>query len=205
LNIWFWRYQNGPKIRIPRSILPLNGLVKSHKFKNFINITKSVSIRQEKWVVSKREDQEWKDRDNFLSRGIEVTNLVESVDSDFCNRYQFVIENNLFTADQININGFVYSLGTFMILNDNLDDKLNSIGRIEKIFLARDASIIKFKYFNIISFNRTQNIFNIKESSEGFCYKFYKNMTHKQSTIYSLNVSETEFKIQIRYFFNLFK
>ena len=103
----------------------------------------------------------------------------------------------MFTADQIQINGFKYEIGTFMILNENLKEKLNSIGCIENIFLARDEPIFKFKFFDIISFEQTQNVFNIKESSKEvnkeFCFRFYKNMIHKQSTLFSIKVNDFKF------------
>ncbi len=182
-----------------------NGLVKAHKFKNFVNISKSVSFRQEYWIESKRVDKEWKDKDNFLSKGIEIRNLIESSDCDFCEHYNFKVENNLYTAEQIKINGFTYDIGTFLILNDNLNEKSNSIGCIENIFLAREEPVFKFKFFDIVSFDKAQNVYKIKESRKGFCFKFYKNMIHKQSTLFSIKVSETEFLLQIRYFFNLLK
>ena len=179
-----------------------NGLCKCHKFKNFRNICKSVSYRQELWMVSKRYDYGWSIKDNFLSRGIVARDVVATNDEELCNHYRFSIDNtSINKCSSILINGFNYKPGIFVILKECLDSKLETLGLIRKLFLVNQDLIFELDLYDIVSLEKNFNCLKIKPSNKK-AYRFQKNLIHKQE-VNSFVLNDNEILVQIRFYFNL--
>ena len=84
---------------------------KEHHFKNFRNITKSITNRQEHKMVSKRFDYNWSIKLNSLSKGTIAKEIKACKNLAFCEKYSFDQDlNELKECESILINGFNYKM-----------------------------------------------------------------------------------------------
>ena len=177
---------------------------KEHNFKNFRNICKSVSYRQENKMVSKRFDYDWSVKENSLSKGTIVQGIKSSKNHDFCERYFFDLStNDLKECDGILINGFNYKLGDFVIVKDTLDSYKEAIGLIKGILIANNFPIFELELYDIILFNKINNCLKVKSVLKK-TFRYHNQLVHKQE-INSIDLSNNEHMLQNRFFFNLIK
>ena len=180
-----------------------NGLIKKFDNTNFKNICKSISYRQEFWMVSKRLGADWDKKNNFLSKGIETKNFRTGQihDQGFTSKYYFDTSlscNTLQECDNIKILGFLYELNAFIIIRDNLDVKEKTVAKIIRIMLANDNLVFKLDLYDI-EFVEHINCYKIASSNE-VSYRYFKNIVHKKP-INGLNINSDYF-IQVRNFFH---
>jgi len=180
-----------------------NGLIKSFKFDNFINICKSVANRQENWMVSKKLDSEWEKKENFLSlNGIIKTNLsLNVIDDEFRAKYHFESsdKNILNECASISLRGFSYKINDYLIVKDHLDIKSEVFGKIIRILLVNNSLVFKLELYNITEYINNINCFTIISSNKQD-YKYYENIFHKETI--NVFIIENINYIQVRNFFH---
>ena len=179
-----------------------NGQLKFFNFRNFKNIVKSVSYRQEYWMVSKRYDLDWEMADNFLNKGDCVKLINNESDVDFFLYYE-IPENDrvIDLCSYVKLSGFEYEIDTFIIINYNIKKNIECIGKIKKIIIYKNEFIFKISVCNINSFKKNLNCLSVIETNK-IVYKYYKNLPHKQA-LFDYSLDNNEYLIQLRYFYHV--
>ena len=183
-----------------------NGAIKKPPIQNYRNVCKTIAYQQEFWYVSKRLDSNWKRASNFLTSGMEMKHS-RALDSDkeFCEKYLFEVNNinNLYECEQVKCFGFLYKIGDFIIIKDNIDSRENVIGKIANILVASGTPAFKIELYDIKEFIKKTNCYQLQ--SNGLKdVRYLKSIVHKHP-VFSIESGNGDTIVQIRYFFHILK
>lgn len=177
-----------------------NGQLKNFKFKCFKNITKSISYRQELWMLSKKLDISFNDKESYFEKEIEFKNAVRlEYNEEILLRNEYKNKNTiLYSCDEAKVNGFLYKVNSILIIKEKPDGKIDLFGRITKIVV--EDSEIKFivNVFGIATIIRCENLLILENTN---MTKFIKlnELKHKNPMVY---FHENDMiKVQVRYYY----
>ena len=155
-----------------------NGLMKSQKFVNFKHIQKSISYRQEHWMLMNVCDEDFNLKKNVLPRDFE------------------------WDKKSVIVNRFRYNIGSFIMLNDF--ERIKQFGKIIEIIEINDKNIcFKIDIYKVDYYSELVNCFICKKlyldaRNQNSSSVFLDNLINKQPVIFF--EKEEVVKIQIRYF-----
>lgn len=173
-----------------------NGSLKNIKYKNFKNICKSVSYKEELLMLAKRFDSNCLIRDDVINKGIEFIGVSGFENDEVCP----LSHKDLKICSEIKLNGFTYNQSVFLILKDDLDNKNESIGKITNLFILDETRpAFRVTMYKIIDFVTNKNCYKVAKTNIT-AYFLYDDLAIKQP-VFGIEIGNDEQIVQIRYFY----
>ena len=175
-----------------------NGLIKSLDYQNFINICFSAAEKHQLWMTSVELEQKMRKSLKYTD-DICKTNDKSNIDSFFFDDLK--PKSYLGICKYLKKDGFQYVPGGYLILDFNLNDnELDSIGKINKIFVVDGNYVFYVQLHLIKKFHKNLNCLEISSELK-YKYVNYENLYFKQVQ-FCMDFSDSLF-LQVRYLHHL--
>jgi hypothetical protein len=183
-----------------------NGAIKKPPIQNYKNICKTIAIVEEFKFMSKKRDSDWNKTPDFLNREkqkAQFRQLDDLASESFFQKYSINRADGmiLFECDEIKDFGFNYKIGDFIIIKKDLNDRIDVIGKINKIIIANDSTVFDVEQYDILEYMKMTNCYKLKAKGTS-AIKYLNRIFHKHP-IYSFQSSSQIETVQIRYFCNI--
>ena len=152
--------------------------IKTMKYKNFINICYSIAHRLQLHNLVNQYDSGFDEKTKYIKKKDIIINHSYLCNKNDENWINLKPNFELILCDEIIINGLIYKIQDFIILNVNYKNGIQNTGKILKIFL-KDKDVVFLVENCITKFKDKKKCILACEPTGNKSYVYFKSLKHK--------------------------